>query len=73
MHTVHYVYRHMLEYYVLWNVATASSPKVRQIEANCRLHCYVAYTQILDVTSVLEVYSFVKGQINSDITVYYFH
>ena len=70
---VQYVYRHMREYYVLWNVATGSSPRVRQMEANHRLHCYVAYTRILDAVSVHEVYSFVKGQINSDITVYDFH
>ena len=67
------VYSIFREYFVLWNVAVGARGDRRNISAKVRLHAYVCKTVLLDEVSVNELYRFLLGMINTDVTINQFH
>lgn len=61
------------EYFVLWNVARGASDARRNISTKVRLHAYVCQTRLLDEVSVNELYTFLKGMMDSDFSINDFH
>ncbi len=57
----------------MWVVANGSSAERRSIPASMRMHVYICPTNLMDEASRVELFTFLKRQVNSTLTIEGFH
>ena len=66
---INLIWFYFTEYLVLWRISRGGSEKRRSMSAKMRLHVYVCPTEMMDESSVAELFKFLNNHLDSSVNI----